>query len=343
MLKLSIIIPVYNAEKTIDKCVGSIFKQGLKADEFEVILINDGSKDGSLEKCKEWAMRKPQIKVIDQENSGVSKTRNKGIDLAKGEWVAFLDADDYLLENGYKIAFSPYADRKDTEIIHFLSSYDFWTIKPIISGIRYEGNTYDIIKTQQVGLPSFCWIYIYRREFLNSKGLRFKHYIVGEDQLFISSVFLENPYIIAVKADIYRYVVIENSATTKRDIMHSRRAVKDYIAAYKDILDYGAKTGANKDRPLWQVCLKSLNSKKVFGVSRIMSASYSYREYEEIRKLAKNVGFYPVLNVSKSFKSKIQTSVMNLLMRNYFVYIIISSFFNKFFVPYIMPRLRVNL
>lgn len=94
MLKYSIIIPVYNAEATLKKCVDSILGQQFA--DFEVILVDDGSKDGSLHICEEFARKDSRVTVIHKENGGVSSARNRGLEIAKGTWVTFVDSDDYL-------------------------------------------------------------------------------------------------------------------------------------------------------------------------------------------------------------------------------------------------------
>lgn len=91
---ISVIIPVYNAEATLKKCVDSVLKQQYA--DFEVILVDDGSKDGSLQICEEYARRDSRVTVIHKENGGVSSARNRGLDIAKGTWVTFVDSDDYL-------------------------------------------------------------------------------------------------------------------------------------------------------------------------------------------------------------------------------------------------------
>lgn len=98
MKTLSIIIPVYNAENTLQQCIDSILDQDFI--DFELILIDDGSKDSSLNICREYEQKDNRIRVISKENGGVSSARNRGIDEAKGQWITFVDADDYI-EQGY--------------------------------------------------------------------------------------------------------------------------------------------------------------------------------------------------------------------------------------------------
>ena len=94
--KISVIIPVYNAESTLRRCVDSVLAQTFT--DFECLLINDGSKDKSGEICDEYAIRDSRIKVFHKENGGVSSARNVGLDNATGEWIAFVDSDDWVGE-----------------------------------------------------------------------------------------------------------------------------------------------------------------------------------------------------------------------------------------------------
>lgn len=98
---ISIVIPVYNAEKYIENCVKRIIAQ--KDIEFELILIDDGSKDNSLKICQEIAKQDNRIQVYKQSNMGVSEARNHGIRKSKGDYIYFMDADDFLVENALKI------------------------------------------------------------------------------------------------------------------------------------------------------------------------------------------------------------------------------------------------
>ena len=90
-LKLSIIIPVYNVEKYIEATISSVYRQNLPEDEFEIILVNDGSTDNSLQIITELASKHSNITVLSQENQGPSIARNKGIQMAKGEYIHFMD------------------------------------------------------------------------------------------------------------------------------------------------------------------------------------------------------------------------------------------------------------
>lgn len=101
MTRISVIIPVYNAAKTLARCLDSVLSQTISP--FEIVTVNDGSVDSSINILNEYAGRYPQIHVISQANKGVSTARNVGINAATGEWILFVDADDYLASNTLEI------------------------------------------------------------------------------------------------------------------------------------------------------------------------------------------------------------------------------------------------
>ena len=101
-LLLSIIVPVYNVERYLPKCIDSLLNQDLPSDAYEIIIVDDGSPDVCPAICDDYAMRFANIKVIHRENGGLSAARNSGIDGAEGKFVQFVDSDDYLESNVLK-------------------------------------------------------------------------------------------------------------------------------------------------------------------------------------------------------------------------------------------------
>ena len=100
---ISIIVPVYNVEEYLQRCIDSILNQSFK--NFELILVNDGSTDNSLKICKEYLLNDPRVKIINKENGGLSSARNAGINIAKGRYIGFVDSDDWINKEMYKILY----------------------------------------------------------------------------------------------------------------------------------------------------------------------------------------------------------------------------------------------
>ena len=111
--QISIIVPVYNSEKYLDACIDSILSQSFR--DFELILVDDGSKDSSAQICDEYASQDTRVRVIHKANGGVSAARNDGLDIAKGEYITFIDSDDWV-EREYLETLSNY---RDYDIVFF--------------------------------------------------------------------------------------------------------------------------------------------------------------------------------------------------------------------------------
>ena len=338
---ISIIIPVYNVENYLRKCLDSILRQGLFEGEYEVILVSDGSRDGSVAICEEYCKDYSHFRLIQQENQGVSAARNNGIEHTRGKYIVFADADDYLLDNGLNLAFEHFRDRDDIDVIHYYSSYDNWEKNEIDNTIDFDGTGHELIL--RGGLPSFCWLCFYRKDFLDKHQIRFKPYIVGEDQLFSSNVYIANPRIVSTKARFYRYVIHENSATTRRSVEHTRQCVDDYLDSYSDIMACMEKYGIQKGTELYDACIRSVNSKKMFGFSRILSAEYSRTQFKGVQKKCRSIGFYPVLPTASGMKHRITVNIMNGVMAHGWLYKPASFVFNRVVVPYLLPRIRKAL
>ena len=114
---LSVIIPVYKVEQTLDRCVESVLRQDIEG--MEVILVDDSSPDNSPSMCDEWAKKDRRIRVIHKENGGLSDARNAGIDIAKGDYITFVDSDDYLLDGTYAPLLRTLLDERDIDILEY--------------------------------------------------------------------------------------------------------------------------------------------------------------------------------------------------------------------------------
>ncbi len=152
---VTIIIPVYNAEKYLEKCLNSVLNQTMS--EIEVIVVNDGSKDSSEEMALKYSRIDPRLRVITQENSGPSAARNRGLREAKGEYICFYDADDWVLPEAVAELYLA-AERTNADIV--ISSYyrvvgNFIRHSPFVDKEQVIG-----VETEKIALPGFCGIEI---------------------------------------------------------------------------------------------------------------------------------------------------------------------------------------
>lgn len=204
-MKLSIIVPVYNVEKYIVKCVGSLLLQDY--DDYEIVVVDDGTPDLSIKVLKE-SIQSDKITIIHQENRGLSAARNSGLKIARGDYIWFFDSDDWVDKNCLgDIA----AHLSDCDVLYFDSHYnDTDDTTSIVSG--------NIRKTTGKEL-SLCAIsypaqyYIYRHEFLIAKNLTFEEGLIHEDTMFTPiALYLAN-YSVCYKKPVYHQYARNGSIT----------------------------------------------------------------------------------------------------------------------------------
>ncbi len=193
MSKISVIIPCYNVEKYLDKCMQSILSQTLS--DIELICINDGSTDNSLKLLNQYAASDSRITVINKKNEGVGIARNSGLKLATGDYVYFVDPDDWLEnlevlakiyekaknENLDMLIFGGYSCRvSKTKIVTTKGGY---SLKYLPGKYLDKVFSYKEIKNDIFKFPSTTWTKLYKREFLTKNNILFQTIPVGQDQL----------------------------------------------------------------------------------------------------------------------------------------------------------------
>lgn len=210
-MKLSIIIPVYNVEQYLPKCLDSILNQSFK--DLEVICVNDGSTDNSLDILKEYKSKDNRVVILDKENEGSGVARNCAIDIAKGEYIYFVDSDDWLEDNALETMIHK-ADELNTDILIFggLSYYEDIGKAGGYSKDKLPLKYFDRIfsskdiKSDIFKFPSTAWTKLYKKDFLIKNNIRFQHIKVGQDQLpfFHSMIIAERIAILPENLYCYR-------------------------------------------------------------------------------------------------------------------------------------------
>ncbi len=179
---VSVVIPMYNAEKFIDKCITHLVHQTYK--NLEIIIVDDGSTDDCVNVCKQWAKQDKRIKIISQENSGPAAASNTGLDAAKGAWIHFHDHDDFVnldyFEKMINAAILTDADVLCGEVNQ--PDYNF----PVFDKIEICTHIADKILTTRANKFKPAWRYVYKKEFLDRTGLRFEPAIFGAQDLIFT-------------------------------------------------------------------------------------------------------------------------------------------------------------
>lgn len=344
MILLSLIVPVYNVEKYLSTCLMSLLDQGLKEEDYEILLINDGSKDGSLGICNRFADNYSNIHVYSQKNQGVSAARNFGLRKARGEWVMFVDSDDYLCKNSMFYLLSHFC-KDEYDAIHFWVRIraDASIDKEMSceGDIFFIGSGYDYI--EKYGLETFCYANIYRRSFLEVHGISFTSYKIGEDFLFTSEFLLANPRICLTSCKVYQYLIHPNSASTSRSKHHSRECVFDHLAANEKLLGILDNKNLKVSNPIaYKKCIETIQVKYSLIFSRILCSDISYKEYKQIIIHQKNLGLLPLPKLNSSFKARISNFGINLLVSFPLLFFPTKIFYANFFVPVVLPKLDRN-
>lgn len=220
--ELSIIIPVYNVEKYLKECLDSIY--AVENIDKEVILVNDGSTDGSLEILKEYEKKYPTItKLIDKKNGGVSSARNAGIQAAEGEYISFIDSDDWIDPKKYEEFFKSGQEKKldimmSAPIAYKDSSFKVWEYPKELRERIEEGKEL-LKKILENNILRFeVWDDIYSRKMIVENALFFKEGILYEDGLFTVYILNISKKAMILDKNFYFYRQREGSIMTDKSI-----------------------------------------------------------------------------------------------------------------------------
>ena len=240
---ITVIIPIYNVEKHLKKCISSVLMQNFI--DFELILINDGSTDNSLQIAKEFAENHNRIKLATKLNGGVSSARNLGLQIAVGKWIYFLDADDFLNDTVFKNIETLLSDNDNNDMV--LGNYSCVDSE---HELMYTTNNYKFSKRgEDVVLDYGLWKHkIVMGAYLVKKSLLLKYNLFfnesakyAEDTEFINYCLLNSTKVVSIKNVFFNYVVhhesaIANVSFTRFDAYKSKQRIASYIKRHHPTL-----------------------------------------------------------------------------------------------------------
>lgn len=251
--KVSIIIPVYNTAPYLRECLDSVINQSLK--EIEIICVNDGSTDNSLDILEEYAAKDKRIIIINQENQGLSCTRNNALKIAKGEYIQFLDSDDYIDLNTcadlYNKSIRFNLDMVNFEGINFdenkqeqLKGQTIFYISPNEEKTVYSGTDLEKIKEF---IPISACRFFYKRKFIIDNKMLFPEHLCFEDNYFVlKALLLVKNY--GVLRKIYYYRRIHKNSITQNWSKHFSDYIKIVLKIDELFKQYGSKQNFSKKR-----------------------------------------------------------------------------------------------
>ena len=234
MPNISVIVPVYNSEKYLSLCLDSIVGQSYG--DFEAICINDGSTDGSTKILQEYAEKDQRIRIINQENKGQSAARNAGLDVAKGEYIAFVDSDDVVNPRFLEILYTA-AENTGSEVVccGFGKIYDgqeSFIKKGIVHPVVYKKALKALLDVRNF-IQFSVWNKLYKSELL--KNFRFMENNSFEDWVFNSCVFANVKSLLWIKNKLYGYRISENSIMRRP---FTAKKISDYAAGIRCVYEY---------------------------------------------------------------------------------------------------------
>lgn len=252
MPMVSVVIPVYKVEKYLRRCLDSLIAQTFT--DWQAICIDDGSPDRSPAILDEYAARDARIKVIHRANAGVSSARNLGIENASGDYIHFLDADDWIDPEYYQAMMTIAMDSGADMVVSGFVSDNKYT-KPIIyKNVQQVRGISDKLRLTRALTDSYVWRYLFKTDFIRDNNMCFDtNLIAQEDTLFVLNAVADANAIVSVPWVNYHYMFNENSALNNRDAAHHARVKAQYKIGKQYRRDF-----AKKHNVMWMWRLRKI-------------------------------------------------------------------------------------
>ena len=287
---ISIIVPIFNCERYLEACVNSILNQTFR--NLEVLLIDDGSKDGSYEKAKQLAEADQRIKVFHKENQGAAAARNYGVRNAAGKYITFVDADDtiepdYCLklyelindDSEYTVSVCGYA-RLNENGIKISADEDLQEYRKESGGL-YEKYLRDIIKTKKIF--GACWRTLIPKKLLTERRIEFPHCLLSEDKLFFLSVLGCCDGVKVCKDSLYNYRCNSSSVTMNK--RYIKELLTDRLVYINELQNRLKLCGLNVEEYERMIDYDTLT----FRIVLFLNASFGLERKAENKEIAESV------------------------------------------------------
>ncbi|WP_296311594.1 glycosyltransferase family 2 protein [Winogradskyella sp. UBA3174] len=298
-MRLSIVIPVYNAAIFLSLCLESLLNQDIDSKDYEILVIDDGSSDNSLSIANSFSDRYDHINVHSKLNGGVGSARNKGLALAKGAYIYFIDPDDYLAKDVLNTILKKAEDNKldvltfrslptkDSSLFHSNPNKIGLQLSPILNGEDYIANN---------NYQNEVWWYIIKRTFFLESKITFIEERWMEDAILTAKLFLKANAIANFPMSIHRHVIVEGSAMTSKEPSHYIRVINDnYNAALVfDTIINKLKSNPSSNKE----CLVRLNARQqsfvFFMMVRMLKSTIHLKDVKPILNHLYTIKAYPL-------------------------------------------------
>lgn len=304
MTKVSVIVPIYNVEKYLRRSIESIQKQTLK--DIEIILVNDGSSDGSIAICEEYQKKDNRIEIIDKSNGGVSSARNAGLEIAKGDYIGFVDPDDWIEPNMYEDLYKQ-IKTSDTDVCmcNYVIENNGKSIPNLLNIKQVLLEKEDIVRqivAEMIGssslnsagqtiMGSVCRL-IVKKELINNNNFRFELGIpLMEDLIFCIQILLKSKKVSINTGLNYHYIINSNSSvfSYRENMIDIQRNVYSYLEKL-----------LKKDKKVYSIVEKRLN----FRYTNMCIGSIANEVHRNnSKRLAEKIKFIKEICKDKKLKS----------------------------------------
>lgn len=244
---ISVIVSIYKVEKYLRKCVDSILAQTYT--NLEIILVDDGSPDSCGKICDEYAEEDKRVRVIHQANAGSSGARNSGLDIANGEYIGFVDSDDYVAKTMYETLISAiHLYDADLAICRYISVNELDERLPQYdlpgNKVYNAAQVFDKFCFERMGLPYFIcpWNKLYRKELFNN--MRYVKGVYCQDLLIMPYIINKSSKIVALEDELYFYLVRKDNITNTRSMKYEIDEVQAWLSLYNFLKDRNMKPAA---------------------------------------------------------------------------------------------------
>lgn len=302
-MKLSIIIPIYIVEQYLRKCVDSVLHQDYK--DYEIILVDDGSPDTCPQICDSYAAEHNNIRVVHRGNGGLSAARNSGIEVAKGEYVMFVDSDDYIEQN-VLAGLMDQIERDKLDVLRYRLQY----VNPqyvVYNPYRcdpFKGNDYSEIPTDGVSFLNsrmstacYAWAFVLKRELLD--GCMFTPGIYFEDTDWTPRMLVKAKRVASTNTVVYNYLQREGSITNAVNRSKQKKVLDDKIRLVCEML---RQANELQQKGLSSAWFSRMIADNVISIIGIISKDF-YKERKAYLGVLQQQNIYPIEN--KSIKARL--------------------------------------
>jgi len=329
MVDISFIIPMYNASRFIDACLSSIYDQDLCDDRFEVIVIDDGSTDDGKEIIHDHF---PRVKYYYQNNRGLSASRNRGIELASGRYLCFIDADDQLVRKRIKLCIDT-AISLNVDVLTYgivvckesqVGKLDFQyntKVSNVITGVEYLSYNFN----------NGAWQYLIKRDFLSD--LRFIEGRFAEDGMFTMELFMKCHSMVRVEQPCYYYIQREGSITKSQDESHLRKMISDYLFAYNYLQDLISKNTAILTCDALLNCRERSESYLFFLLVRFMRCPFATGYIKSVITELKENKIYPINRLNPVNYPGLRFTISTIIVNKPTLLLTFNLFYSIIIIP----------